>query len=189
MHVSITVLPVNLIHDIDLLRFLIGDIVSVCSVPGLNTRGHPVEETGAVVLQFANGAVGTFVYSDAAASPFCWEGATGENPDLVGYYGKDVYTVLGTQGSIQLPSLELYSFAHLPETDRHWLSRLSVDKCYFEQAQDLLAEPPFTLQLRHFVRVIRRQEEPSCSAQEAYRSVQALEAVSTSCKSGQTIRL
>ena len=182
-------MPVNLIHDIDLLRFLIGDIVSVCSVPGLNTRGHPVEETGAVVLHFANGAVGTFVYSDAAASPFCWEGATGENPDLVGYYGKDVYTVLGTQGSIQLPSLELYSFAHLPETDRHWLSRLSVDKCYFEQAQDLLAEPPFTLQLRHFVRVIRRQEEPSCSAQEAYRSVQALEAVSTSRKSGQTIRL
>jgi predicted dehydrogenase len=180
---------VNLIHDIDLLRFLVGDIISVCSLPGPNTRGHPVEETGAVVLQFANGAVGTFVYSDAAASPFCWEGATGENPDLVGYYGKDVYTVLGTQGSIQLPSLELYSFAHLPETDRHWLSRLSVDKCYYEQAQSLLAEPPFTLQLRHLVRVMRRQEEPSCSAQEAYRSVQALEAVSMSYKSGQTIRL
>ncbi|KAF9463756.1 hypothetical protein BDZ94DRAFT_1235851 [Collybia nuda] len=173
---------INMIHDVDLLRYLFGDIKRVYCEEGERTRGHPVEETGAVVLKFASGAVGTFFFSDATASPWCWEGATGENPDLVGQYSKDIYTIFGTHGSIQLPTLSLFTFDHLPdpEKDGNWLTRLSEDLSIRETLVGIVDVPPFTLQLQHFVRVCQGLEEPSCSALEGLRSVDAVEAIKVS---------
>lgn len=185
-----TYASVNMIHDIDILRYLMGDIATIYATEGPNTRGHDVDETGAVVITFASGAVGTFIFTDASPAPFSWEGATGENPDLIGEYGKDIYTVFGTKGSIQLPSLQLYNFEHLADQkDAHWLSRLSVDNGFREIADQLESTPPFTLQLKHFIRVCRGEEEPSCDALEGYKSVQALEAVAKSMKTGEVQRL
>jgi hypothetical protein len=73
---------INLVHDVDLLRHLFGNITRVYCEQGPNTRGHAVEETGACTLRFASDAVGTFIFSDAAASPYQFEGATGENPTM-----------------------------------------------------------------------------------------------------------
>lgn len=70
------VILINLAHDIDLLRYLLGDIIRVYCAKGPSTRGFSVEETGAIVMTFASGAVGTFVFSDATVSPHNWEGAS-----------------------------------------------------------------------------------------------------------------
>lgn len=63
-------------HELDLLRYFMGDVAKVFCQGGISTRGFEVEETGAVVLSFKNGAVGTFIFSDAVASPCSWEGAS-----------------------------------------------------------------------------------------------------------------
>jgi predicted dehydrogenase len=55
----------------DYLRFLLGDIVEVNCVEGLKTRGHEVEETGAVALVFKNGAVGTYLFSEYVSVNVC----------------------------------------------------------------------------------------------------------------------
>lgn len=93
-----------------------------------------------------------------------------------------MYTIFGTRGSVQLPTLSLYTFDHLPnpEQDGHWLSRLSNDKSFRKTLEETVNIPPFTLQLQHFVRVCKGEEEPSCSAQEALKSVRALEAIKVS---------
>ena len=70
----------------DLLRYLCGDVVKVYCQQGPSTRGFDVEETGALVLTFKSGAVGTFVFSDAVASPHNWEGASTWIPFLLSFF-------------------------------------------------------------------------------------------------------
>lgn len=55
---------INLVHDLDLLRFFFGNISRVFCEKGESTRGFEVEETGACTLKFASGVVGTFVFSE-----------------------------------------------------------------------------------------------------------------------------
>ncbi|THU77903.1 hypothetical protein K435DRAFT_812021, partial [Dendrothele bispora CBS 962.96] len=98
------VVLINLVHDVDILRYLCGDVVKVYCQRGPSTRGFDVEETGAMVLTFESGAVGTFVFSDAVASPHSWEGATGENP-MMPFTGQTVYTFFGTKGTFSIPQL------------------------------------------------------------------------------------
>ncbi len=49
----------NLIHDIDLFRYLCGEIVSVQAHESNAVRGNAVEETAVILLRFASGALGT----------------------------------------------------------------------------------------------------------------------------------
>lgn len=167
---------INLVHDIDLLRHLFGDILRVYCEPGSRTRGHAVEETGACTLSFASGAVGTFIFSDASASPFSFEFATGENPTLP-CTGQPVYTVLGTEGSITFPDLRLWRYAD-PATG-NWTERMER-----EEAREVDGTPPFTSQLRHFARVCRREEDPGGSAREALAAIIALDAIKKSMQTG-----
>ena len=62
---------INMIHEIDDLRALCGEIVAVQATASNATRGNAVEDTVAITLSFANGALGTFVVSDAAAATRC----------------------------------------------------------------------------------------------------------------------
>lgn len=61
---------INMIHEIDNMRYLFGDIVRVYVEPGISTRGFDVEETAVMTLRFRSGTVGAFVLSDAVASSY-----------------------------------------------------------------------------------------------------------------------
>ena len=67
---------------------------------GSKLRGHEVEDTVAVTLRFANGAVGTIIASDAAPSPWGWELGTGENP-LIPATGRNCLRFVGTEGRLR----------------------------------------------------------------------------------------
>ncbi len=60
---------INLIHAIDDLRNLCGEIATVQAMTSNNARGFAVEDTAGVILAFHNGAVGTVALSDTAAGP------------------------------------------------------------------------------------------------------------------------
>ncbi len=57
-------ISINMIHDMDLFRYLLGEIDTVYCVEGPKTRSLSVEESGGVVLRFRSGAVGTFFFSE-----------------------------------------------------------------------------------------------------------------------------
>jgi len=72
---------INLIHDIDCLRYIIGEIASVQAMTSNVQRGFDVEDSAVLTFRFANGALGTMTLSDATPAPWSWETASGENPD------------------------------------------------------------------------------------------------------------
>jgi predicted dehydrogenase len=93
---------INLIHEIDMLRFLVGEIASVSGLTASAQRGFEVEDSAAVMFRFAAGALGTILCTDAAASPWTIEQGLGESPSFP-YAGENPYRIVGTHGALEFP--------------------------------------------------------------------------------------
>jgi predicted dehydrogenase len=59
----------NLSHDIDLLRYLCGEVEAVQAFQSNAVRNYPADETTVVILKFANGALGTINVTDTVVAP------------------------------------------------------------------------------------------------------------------------
>ena len=97
----------NMIHEVHNLRMLCGDIVAVQAFSSHATRGFAVEDTVAINLRFANGALGSFMLSDTAACARSWEQTAQENKAYATYPDEDCYVVVGTFGSLSVPTMRL----------------------------------------------------------------------------------
>ncbi|WP_342363145.1 Gfo/Idh/MocA family oxidoreductase [Terrarubrum flagellatum] len=168
----------NLIHDIDLFRYLCGEVVAVNAASSNAVRGHAVEETAVILLQFASGVLGTVNVSDSVVGPWSWEQTTGENP---AYPRQDqsCYQIGGTHGSLSIPQLEVWSNRDV----RSWLEPLQRERVPFTP------EDPLSLQVRHFCDVIRNGAQPIASGREGLATLQVIDAVERSARTGQQIRL
>lgn len=169
-------LLINLIHDIDNLRFICGEITEVQALTSNMVRGFAVEDTAALLLRFANGALGTVTVSDATPAPWSWELASGENSAYPKQH-QPCYIFSGTQGSLSIPNMELWSYAQQPG----WHTPLSR-QTIASAALDPLAE-----QLRHFCAVIAGREQPLISAEDAMGTLAVVEAVSEAARTSQKI--
>ncbi|KAF8855035.1 NAD(P)-binding protein [Acephala macrosclerotiorum] len=151
------VVLINLIHEVDLLQYLLGKIVWVMAIPSTKTRDFDAEEGAAVLLRFESGVVGTFVLSDNVPSPWNFEMGTGENPLIPKVEKEDgaggFYRIMGTEGSLSVPDLTVWKGDWWEGIKREVLT---VDK-------DAV---PFDKQIEHFVGVVRGDVEPS--RQEVY---------------------
>lgn len=98
---------INLVHDIDLLRFVLGEIVATSALRGKSLRNERRIETGAIGVAFENGATGTISFADTAPSPWGFEAGTGENPNI-GNSGQDMMWITGSKGAISFPSMTLW---------------------------------------------------------------------------------
>lgn len=99
---------INLVHDIDLLRFVIGEIATVSALRGGAVRSSNRIESGAVAMLFENGATGVISFADTTPSPWGFEAGTGENPNI-GATHQDMMWITGTEGAISFPSMTLWS--------------------------------------------------------------------------------
>ncbi|MCB1332634.1 MAG: Gfo/Idh/MocA family oxidoreductase [Roseivivax sp.] len=97
-------LMTNLSHEIDLMRFLLGDIAQVTALTSHARRGLAVEDTAALAFRFDNGALGSVLISDAGASPWSFEQSSGENPEFP-RSGLDYLRIVGEAGALAFPSL------------------------------------------------------------------------------------
>ena len=167
---------INLIHDIDLLRFLMGEIDSVQATSANAVRGFEVEDTAAVLLRFKNGALATMTVSDSTTAPWNWDLAAGE---AAHYPRQDVNThfISGTHGSVTLPRLEVWEY----RSDRGWHQPLTQERIALHDTN------PYAEQLRHLHAVVHGQETPVCSGQDAMRSLQAVLAIHEAAQSGGTV--
>lgn len=134
-------LLINAIHDIDCFRFLCGEIASVQAIGSSAIRGHEVEDTVAVAMRFASGAVGTYLLTDASPSPYFWEIAA-EQSLTFPHQAEDCYVVFGRTASLAVPGLDLWEH----EAEGDWRDplvrrRLSapVESCYLAQLENLIA--------------------------------------------------
>ncbi|MDH2400600.1 Gfo/Idh/MocA family oxidoreductase [Bradyrhizobium sp. SSUT18] len=169
-------LLINLIHDIDNLRFVCGEIVEVQALTSNMVRGFAVEDTAALLLRFANGALGTVTGSDATPAPWSWELTSGENPAYT-QQDQPCYILSGTAGSLAVPTMELWSYSG----NSGWHTPLS---------RETIAPPsldPLAEQLRHFCAVIAGREQPLISVEDAMGTLSVVEAVSEAARTGQKV--
>ncbi|RAO72393.1 uncharacterized protein BHQ10_008405 [Talaromyces amestolkiae] len=114
------VILINLIHEVDLLQYLIGPIQRVYAEKALSIRSHEAEEGLSLTLRFQSGVVGTFLALDNVASPFNIEAGTGENQELYPFSGQDCYRIFGTSGTLSIPDNKLWSYTE-PKKGRNSL--------------------------------------------------------------------
>lgn len=169
---------VNLIHDVDLFRYLFGEVVTVHAMTSNAVRHHAVEETCVVVMRFAGGIIATLNASDSVVSPWSWEMTTGENPS---FPRQDAfcYQIGGTRGSLSIPQLDLWKNPGKPD----WLEPQERSRIAFEPAD------PLEIQLAHFCDVIRGRDEPLVSGREGLATLAVIEAIKNSASSGQVVHL
>ncbi|EKG20716.1 Oxidoreductase [Macrophomina phaseolina MS6] len=143
---------INLIHDIDVLHYLLGPIVRVVAFESAKRRGHEAEEGAAILLQFESGVVGTFLLSDAIVSPHAFELGTGENP-LFPPTGQDFYRIMGTEATLSVPDLKRWSYA--PGAEKSWQNEMTGVVLPLEEmlSEEERVKVPFELQVAHLVRV------------------------------------
>jgi predicted dehydrogenase len=169
----------NMIHEVHNLRMLCGDIVAVQAFSSHATRGFPVEDTVAINLRFASGALGSFMLSDTAASARSWEQTSQENKAYPSYPDEDCYVIAGTFGSLAVPTMRLKTYREA--ADRSWW------KPFETGVADMTRDDPLKLQLDHFVRVIRREAEPLVSASDGLQNLRITEAIAAAADTGLAI--
>lgn len=137
----------NVSHEVDLMRFLFGDITRVAGLGAQPVRQEGRVESGAAVLGFASGLTASVTFADTTPSPWGFEHGTGENPNIA-HTGQDSLRISGTKGAVEFPSLRVWSGAY------DW-SQAPTPKEH--PAGDGL---PLILQLEHFAHVIAGAEMP-----------------------------
>ena len=169
---------INLIHEMDNLRFICGDVAQINARANNLVRSGEVEDTVAVNFELVNGALGTLLVTDTAPAPWSYELTSGENSD---YFKTDqnCYWFLGTEGSLSFPNMERWAHPHGRE--KGWwepLTRRSEEVPYFA---------PFTAQLDHFCKVIRRVEKPVITAADGLLTLATTMAIKESSELGRPV--
>jgi predicted dehydrogenase len=172
---------INMIHEVHNLRMLCGDIVAVQAFGSHATRGFVVEDTVAINLRFANGALGTFMLSDTAASARSWEQTAQENKSYASYDDEDCYVISGTHGTLSVPTMRLKSYPRAE--DRSWW------KAFDSSVVSMVRDDPLKLQIEHFGAVIRGEAMPLVSAYDGLQNLRVTEAIFESTKTGQIVAL
>lgn len=168
----------NLIHDIDLLRHLCGEVTAVQAAQSNAVRGNPVEETAAILLHFESGALGTVTVSDTVVAPWSWELTSRENASYVPS-GEECYLIGGTHGSLTIPSVALWR----NPGDRGWHKPVERSTTAFDPAD------PLAQQIRHFRDVIRREAEPLVPGREGLKTLEVIAAIKKAATSGSIERI
>jgi predicted dehydrogenase len=168
----------NLIHDVDNMRYLFGEIAAVQARESNAVRGNAVEETCVILFEFENGILATASVSDSVVAPWSWETTTGENPAYP-KTGEACYVIGGTHGSLTVPALDIWTNAG----ERSWLSPIDKVRIAVDHAD------PLMLQIRQFCKVIRGEEQPLVSGWEGLNTLKVIDAVKRSAATGARVVL
>ena len=156
----------NMVHEIDLLRFLLGEIADVRALGAEPVRKAGRVESGALVFQFESDAIATVAFADTAPTPWSFEAGTSENPEIAAS-GEDSLRIMGTEGAIAFPSLTHWSGA------RDWSETLT------RKRHEAKPTNPIEAQVGHFCDVIAGRAAPLTGAVDARATLDALMRVET----------
>jgi len=172
---------INMVHEVGNLRAMVGEITAVQAFASSAMRKFDVEDTVAINLRFANGALGSFLLSDTAASPKSWEQTSGENKEYAAYPDEDAYVIIGDRGSLGVPTMRLHAYAR--DDDRSWYKPFKSETFPLERAD------PLARQIVHFGKVIRGEETPLVTGRDGLQNLRVVDAIAQAAKTGNIVEI
>jgi predicted dehydrogenase len=140
-----------------------------------------VEDTAVINFIFENGALGSMVLSDTAASAKSWELTTAENPGYPSYESEDCYHIAGTLGSIGIPTMKLKFYPKSVKPS--WWTP------FVEETVEVMKADPIDIQLNHFLEVIKGVQHPLVTVRDGYRNLLVIDAIRKSAKTKSLVEL
>ena len=151
---------INLVHDIDMLRHIFGEIDDVHALGSHHIRNADRPESGAITLRFESGLTAAISFADTAPSPWGFEAGTGENPNIA-TTKQDMMWITCSKGSVSFPSLTVWKGAE------DWSQAPKST-----QIEQILTNP-LDAQMDHFIDVVNQKCPPRIPVDDAARSLAA----------------
>lgn len=174
-------LLINFIHEADLMLGLFGPVDEVQAISSSLARGGRVEDTAIVLIRFRSGVLASVTITDAALTPWSFEGATGENPTIA-ETGVSSWRIGCTAGSFEFPSLRVWTDANDGEGDwSHPLKEKPITTGKID---------PLQAQLTHFAQLIRGETATAkVSGRDGLEALRLVEAVRIAAGTRQPVSL
>ncbi len=172
-------LGINLVHDIDMICYLLGSIRYVQAFTTNRTRKHKVEDTATVSLIFESGALCTLNISDTIVAPWSYELTAGENPAYP-VTNQSAYMIGGTKGSIQFPNLKYWFY----KKERGWWNKIFLKSDINKKDDNTLVN-----QIDHFSDVVLKKVKPKVNGSDGLNSLKIFAAITKSAKTGKKIKI
>ena len=172
-------LNINLVHDLDIVCYLLGTIKYVQAFKSNKIRKFNIEDTASINLIFNSGALCTLNVSDTIVSPWSYELTAGENP-VYPITNQSAYYIGGTEGSIQFPNLKLWTY----KKERSWWNKILV-----KNNRDKKDSKTLVNQIDHFTDVINKKAKPKVSGEDGLNLLKIFKAIEKSSKTGQKVKV
>ena len=172
-------LGINLVHDIDLICYLLGPVKHVQAATSNRIRKYEIEDTAVVNLVFKSGALCTLNVSDTIVSPFSYELTAGENPAYP-VTNQSAYYIGGTKGSVQFPNLKYWH----NKGERSWWKKIFHKDASTKESKHTLVN-----QIEHLCDVVLKKSKPKVTGNDGLQSLKIFAAIIKSSKTGKKIKL
>ena len=172
-------LAINLVHDIDLICYLLGPVKFVQAFTSNSIRKFQVEDTAIVNLIFYSGALCTLNLSDTIVAPWSYELTAGENL-VYPKTNQSAYYIGGTKGSIQFPNINLWNY----KFKRSWWQKISTKKENIRISNKTLIN-----QIDHFCDVVLKKAKPKVNVYDGFASMKIFDAILKSAKTGKKVKI
>ena len=170
---------INLIHEIDCLRYIVGEFEKVHAFTSNAIRNFEVEDTVCLNIGFESGVLGSFILSDAVASPYNWEMTSGQALYFP-YQPGDCFIVGGRKASLALPSMTIWSHK---DPGGHWQTPLTCRRAALDDTR------AYESQLSHFVECLTGICAPRIGPRDAMKTLAVTMAVAKSAAENRTVFL
>jgi UDP-N-acetyl-2-amino-2-deoxyglucuronate dehydrogenase len=157
-------------HYVDLLDWLIGPVESVMAYTGTLARDIEVEDTGAAVLKWRNGALGS-VNVTMLTYPKNFEGSI---------------TILGEKGTVRIGGVAVNKIEHWEFATPHEMDAQLDEASYQTTSVYGFGHP---LYYDNVIRTLRGECEPETDGREGLRSLELLIAMYRSARDGRRVNL
>jgi len=172
-------LNINLVHDLDIVCYLLGTVKYAQAFKSNKIRKFNIEDTASINLIFNSGALCTLNVSDTIVSPWSYELTAGENP-VYPITNQSAYYIGGTEGSIQFPNLKLWTY----KKERSWWNKILVKNNRYKKDSKTLVN-----QIDHFADVINKKAKPKVSGEDGLNLLKIFKAIEKSSKTGQKVKV
>lgn len=171
-------ISVNLVHDVDLMRYFLGEVVTVQAQMARSRRGFENEDLAAAVLRFESGAICTISVSDSVVSPWSWELTSREYP-IYPSTDESCYLIGGSEGALSVPDLRLWQH----EGGASWWNPINSTTVPVNNSD------PLVNQIAHFADVILGTANPLVDGEEGLKTLEIVEAIQRAAISQELVRV